>query len=998
MRIRFVLSFVLCFLSLQLCLAQSVSHYSVQCPTIGGPCRTGLADTAAYANPTILTISGYVQVIFPTTDGLGSTIDVTGIVTTNRLAQPSTSYLPITNVVTGSVGSETTIQLPLTDGQGSLVILTGVFTTNRTGQTTTSFQALTVTNSGSTGLLTEVAVPTTQSGGSVGYGLGTLSSASGHVETVIGGILYQPLVPQATATGSADTATASVTRLQATVASSDSTDGAANGQTNTGTTVNGSWNSSRSTGSVQSQSIGPQSNSPPISSSQQTNSSRNADTPVNNQSSGSGQSSTFQPVATSVSHSQGYPSATPTASTKSSSTGIGQSPAQVLTSGATGPITPAASLVSSTSAAGLGYYPSTVTFVTTHDGTTDVGIAFLTTTSSGRSIITNSIPSQSAVGTGLVVVTIDGTTTTVTLSSLPTPEPLPGENSVQVVSESGVAVTYSPRTLSGFANLTAPFEISTAFVETVNGHRTTQAGWWLIGAGGVINPPSNRPWAPPGPGGIRCLGGPLFCDPSIIIIGGGLGIRLPRLTLPKGTIGPPGYPGGKISGGSDPGDSDPDPDDDPPPPYEEPGDETDEDKTDDQQKKKTATDKIQTTDHKTSDKRTTRKFSSQSTPESDGASQSRDEPTNTPSSTQVPTTKATYSAQSLTTRSTTLTQNSTTRSASSSQSLISFDWITQNISADQVFVTTSENFSAISSYLQAEFTSMGIAFDQEDAMAGLLSSTVSNTAMRSSESTTLNQIFTLSFSTSGSSTQSTTATGVAEYFIIAASGAAQAEINALLERWDPSKGTVQPDVGSTDASGGTWIDYALNPQEAQSLLSRNDIILIETCASVAPYPPDSLFTTMSTTKAWNATLVTLESDTGQVTSAPLAKERRGRVEPVWREAVATQPPSSGRSVSGTGYVQRPRDFRFSRPSPNEERDDHGPEHNAVILGKRDPGTQLVRQENSNEDLSVLAQAPGVLSVDDVDYIFQETKGENTWVYLVDVGVDQDNYVSHHVRS
>lgn len=112
-------------------------------------------------------------------------------------------------------------------------------------------------------------------------------------------------------------------------------------------------------------------------------------------------------------------------------------------------------------------------------------------------------------------------------------------------------------------------------------------------------------------------------------------------------------------------------------------------------------------------------------PESDGASQSRGEPTNMPSS-QVPTTKSTYSAQSITTRSTMLTQSSSTRSTSSSQSLMSFDWYTQTISGDQVFMTTTGNFSAVSSYLQAEFTSMGIAFDQEDAMAGIAAANNTN--------------------------------------------------------------------------------------------------------------------------------------------------------------------------------------------------------------------------------------------------------------------------------
>lgn len=105
--------------------------------------------------------------------------------------------------------------------------------------------------------------------------------------------------------------------------------------------------------------------------------------------------------------------------------------------------------------------------------------------------------------------------------------------------------------------------------------------------------------------------------------------------------------------------------------------------------------------------------------ESEKASQSRGEPTSMPSSTQTPTTQATYSAQSQTTRSLTSTSNSTTRSVSSTQPLVSFNWVTQIPSPDPLFLTTSDNFSAMASLLQAEFTSLGIAFDQEDAMAGL---------------------------------------------------------------------------------------------------------------------------------------------------------------------------------------------------------------------------------------------------------------------------------------
>lgn len=62
------------------------------------------------------------------------------------------------------------------------------------------------------------------------------------------------------------------------------------------------------------------------------------------------------------------------------------------------------------------------------------------------------------------------------------------------------------------------------------------------------------------------------------------------------------------------------------------------------------------------------------------------------------------------------------------------------------------------------------------------------------------------------------------------------------------------------------------------------------------------------------------------------------------------------------------------------------------LKKRDPGTDLVRQKGSPKDLSVLAWAPNsVPLVAEVDYIFEQTQGEFTWVYVVDRGVDDTNW-------
>ena len=806
-----------------------------------------LPNTIVYTSPTTISISGWTEVILPTTDGRGSSIDITGIITTNSLGQPSTSYLPITHIVTQSSGSGTFIQLPLTNGQGSIVIATGFVTSDSTDGLTTSFLPLTIINSVSTGQTVELVLPTTQSGNSVGFGLGTISSGSHGVQTLINGTLYQPPIPQATATGSLATATTTGLGASGTQSRSDELQ-SDKGRTNTKTRTNGATRTDAAT---------------------------NRDSV--------GTSSTKPSSVTTVPGPNGQ--ITPS-TLKASSLSSGSQAGQTgpITTHTNGPITPPASLSSTAAAvpaAAMQYYPSTVTFVTTTDGSTVVGVAFVTTTADGGSTITNSIPQQSAVGTGEVAVTMGGTTTTITLSDLPSPTPLPHNVGVDVVVESGVPVTYSPRTLTGYANLTAPFMISTTFVETVDGHTTTQAGWWLIGPGGVISPPSNKPWKPPG-GDVGCLEDPNACDPNIVIIGGGWGIHIPGLNLPKGTIGPPGYPGGKVSGGSAPGEGEGEGE--PPPPYEEPQEEGEEDededeesssehKTDQEKTDQEKTDGQRTTDQKTTDQKTT----------------------------------------------------------------------------DQK--TTDQKTT-----------------DHKTASSKARPST----------------------NASRSPTRASTASGAAEYFIVAATGAMQAEIGSLLKNFDPSKQNTEPDVGDTPVSGGTWINYELDLQEVQSLSSRSDILLVHTCANFSLYTSDGLFTTMSYTQSWTASLITLEAATG--TSNAKVRREAAVVAPV-----GPIPTTSSLLVNDHGNFKRAPNLRFHRPI--EER---GVIEVRIIesrdqLEKRDPGNRLVRQIKSNKDLSVLSQAPGVPNVDDVDYIFEETKGENTWVYLVDSGVEE-NYVSLLDRS
>ena len=63
----------------------------------------------------------------------------------------------------------------------------------------------------------------------------------------------------------------------------------------------------------------------------------------------------------------------------------------------------------------------------------------------------------------------------------------------------------------------------------------------------------------------------------------------------------------------------------------------------------------------------------------------------------------------------------------------------------------------------------------------------------------------------------------------------------------------------------------------------------------------------------------------------------------------------------------------------------------------------ITQNTYPEDLSVFAWAPGVPSVAGVDYIFEQTKGEHTWAYLVDTGVAYRHWVcvsksSHESRA
>ena len=132
-----------------------------------------------------------------------------------------------------------------------------------------------------------------------------------------------------------------------------------------------------------------------------------------------------------------------------------------------------------------GYWPASITFVAQSSSSDVVGVAFLTTVN-GTAKITTTQPPQSLISPSasgatysLIAITVGGSTTTLTLTDLPTAT-IPSEpTGVQVVTESGIPVIYSPITLSGYNN-TEPVEISTIFTEIVDGQTTTQGGWYVM--------------------------------------------------------------------------------------------------------------------------------------------------------------------------------------------------------------------------------------------------------------------------------------------------------------------------------------------------------------------------------------------------------------------------------------------------------------------------------------------------------------------------------------
>ena len=170
---------------------------------------------------------------------------------------------------------------------------------------------------------------------------------------------------------------------------------------------------------------------------------------------------------------------------------------------------------------------------------------------------------------------------------------------------------------------------------------------------------------------------------------------------------------------------------------------------------------------------------------------------------------------------------------------------------------------------------------------------------------------------------------------------------------------LNPSLDLTPSS--TWIDVELTPQQASSMASRIDIAVVMTCANATFFSADP--TPITVSAASTVTSVTLTVD--PTPSAYKPRKRRRALDQ------RLQTPQVTRSRNGDNKLML--------------------DNSMYSLNKRDRGTDLVRPKESPKDLSVLAWAPGVASVAEVDYILEQTKGEFTWVYVIDRGVDDTHW-------
>ena len=780
--------------------------------------------------PTTLTVSGLTEVIFTTTDYQGSTIIVTQRFTTDNSHQPVTEYVPATRTISNSVGPVTQIEVPILDENNDLVVATGTLTTDSNGKTSTYFAPVIISHGLSSRYTDYVH---TKSNAADGLDL-VLAEQSATLSNVI--------IPT-TRTGSSTNSQTQIMGLNSgsSVNPPTTVTGPTGAKThNTGT----SSFFTESTGSKVSKAL------------------KTLPTPGTSQApTGTGASGTQRPTALST-----------------SSLAVGITPPT---------ITKGPALTSSQISTSLGYgnYPDTITFRSQSDGKDVIGLAFITTGTDGKEFVTNTLPPQSSISGGIALV--EGTATIlVNPSTIPLATPLPTPSGLQVISGTAGLVTYHPVTLTQYANIQEPFELSTVFTEVINGQTTSQAGVWLIGAGGVIEVPTNKPWGDDDNiiGGIHVIDDPFYTNmpAGTVIIGGGFSIHIDIPGLPK-ISGPPSFPKSPIdpkNPGPGPG---PDPEDDPPPPYP---DETEAEEEEEEKEEE------KSSEQQSEEQKTTEQESKQS-----------EEP------------------------------------------------------SSQVQATASVPASTFASTTDAS------ALSSASSTLPLASSSLSSSLTSSSPS-----------SVSSSSTGA--GCGMIGCYIVAATNYDSIAVQSMLQSWDPEHAQATPLIPSNAAAGGMWFSRKLDVLQSASIASRQDIL------DIGVPTPNSIFSKVlpdTTTASLDPSLSLVSDDPNAVVPTTVVQKRDETHEMRWESRASASEGARLESVS-------------SKRSANSS--------NALQLYRRDPGDRLIRSYFAQPDLAVLSWAPGHDAYPNDDpyepneamYVFEEAKGEGTWVYIVDSGCDPNNQV------
>lgn len=202
-------------------------------------------------------------------------------------------------------------------------------------------------------------------------------------------------------------------------------------------------------------------------------------------------------------------------------------------------------------------------------------------------------------------------------------------------------------------------------------------------------------------------------------------------------------------------------------------------------------------------------------------------------------------------------------------------------------------------------------------------------------------------------------------------------ISDLLGELNPKHKAFQPAVGSTSMSRADWANLNLTSNEVVNLSLNSDVLLL------APYISLAESTTMTgnefTKSASFNTMPSYPPATSYTTSTSSA---------------------SSETSSPSGFSKAI--FRRHTPDHQSLEEESSPhEHNTSereLPAKRDPGLNILAQYDVDQmpcprDLAVISWAPNVPAVSNYPYMFLESQGEGTWIFLVSTGIESGHVVS-----